>query len=405
MSFNFPRLALVSASVVTFSILSGCSSLEKDFQASSQMQGSSSAASSVDPYDRYYGSPEKNQAYNAMHQTKSNRTVIKPLFKVNAPRRYVVKKGDTLWGISNMFLNNPAYWPEIWDVNQKLANPHRIYPGDVLYIYEGGKRKIKQNGVIVEKLVPQMRIERNGSGEPISTLMPFLVWPRVLDKDTIENAPYIVTGKDANLLIEQDQLVYVKGLRDRHSGGRYAIFHPGKVLIDPETDKELGNHVDYAGFLEVDQPALGAEVASATVAQSLREIRPGDRLLAVKDEKASLNQPIIKPNRKVRGTIMSLVDANLVVGQTKIIVINKGARQGIKLGYTLGVYRPGRTVNDPIKMAKTKYEWDPVTPAQVALPPARVATAIVYKVLGNMSYALVTESDNAIKNGYKIGNP
>lgn len=409
MSFNFPRLALVSASVIGLSFLGGCSTFDKGGKgASSQVYSQGASASSVnsaDPYDSYYGSPKK-RAYEAEYQPNIKRTVIKPVFKVTAPKRYVVKKGDTLWGISNMFLNNPSYWPEIWDVNQKVANPHRIYPGDVLYIYEGGKRRIKlSDGSVVEKLVPQMRIERNGSGEPISTLAPFLAWPRVVDKDTIDNAPYIVAGKDASLLMEEDQTVYAKNLADRHAGGRYAIFHKKKMLIDPETKRELGYHVDYTGFLEVDQPALNADVAIATIAESKRETKRGDRLLYVQDETHSLNAPIQLPNRKVRGTVISLVDANLVTGQFMIIAINKGARYGIKPGYTLGVYAPGKAVDDPVMKAKRKYSWEPVTAAKVHLPPKRVATAIVYKVLNDMSYALISESDNAVKEGHKIGNP
>lgn len=395
MSFNFSRLTLVSVSVLTLSIIGGCSSINNSQQAPS-------AISTADPFDRYYGSPS-TASNNAHYQPKIVRGVTRPLFKTGAPKRYVVKKGDTLWGISNKFLNNPAYWPEVWDVNQKLANPHLIYPGDVLYIYQG-RRNI--NGSTVDKMVPQLRIERNGNiGDPISTLSPFLVWPRVLDQDTINNAPYIVDARDATLLIEKDQTVYVKNLADRHAGGKYAIFNVGDVLRDRESGREFGREVTYSGFLEVEQPALNADVATASVVESKREIRRGDRLLWIEDETHTLKAPITIPKRKVRGTIISLFDAKMISGQTQIITINKGARDGIKLGYTLGVYTRGKTVDDPISKAKRKYAWEPITAAKVGLPPARSATAIVYKVLNNISYALITDSDHEVKNGFKIGNP
>ena len=91
--------------------------------------------------------------------------------------------------------------------------------------------------------------------------------------------------------------------------------------------------------------------------------------------------------------------------QTQFITINKGARQGIKLGYTLGVYSPGRAVNDPLVTTEGKYRFSPDEPVKVGIPPSYVATAIVYKVLDDISYALITESDFEVKNGYKIGNP
>jgi LysM repeat protein len=405
MNFNFSRMTYVSVSVLSLSILSGCSNFGEGVNSATQGLSKNAPAkvNHTDPYDAYYGSAKK-QNINAVYSPKISRT--KTIFKTTAPKRYVVKKGDTLWGISHKFLNNPSYWPEIWDVNQKVKNPHLIYPGDVLYIYEGGKRKIRQsNGTVTEKLVPQLRIERKGGGEPISTLSPFLVWPRVLDEQTIKKAPYIVNARESNLLIEKNQTVYVKNLADRHPGGRYAIFHTGKQLRDPESGQQFGNEVVYAGFLEVEQPALNAEVATATVSESNREIRPGDRLLYIQDETHSLKAPIQIPKRKIRASIISLFDAEIISGQTQVITINKGARDGIKAGYTLGIFAPGDTVLDPHNKNKQKYFWDPVSSTEVKLPPGRVATAIVYKVLDGISYALIKESTREVKNGYKVGNP
>ncbi len=406
MNFNFSHVTFISMSVLSLSVLSGCSNMGNEFNAATQ-NASATAVNRADPYDSYYGNVKiQDQHKQATHNSNSNRIVTKAVFKTTAPKRYVVKKGDTLWGISHKFLNNPSYWPEIWDVNQKINNPHLIFPGDVLYIYEGGKRKIRQaNGTIVEKLVPQLRIERKGGGEPISTLSPFLVWPRVLDKNTINKAPYIVTAREANLLIEKDQTVYIKNLADRQPGGRYAIFHTGKMLTDPETGKEFGNEVVYKGFLEVEQPAYNAEVATAVVSESLREIRPGDRLLYIEDETHNLKAPISTPNKKIRATVISLFDAEIISGQTQVIVINKGSRDGIKAGHTLGIFSPGKTVKDPHNKTEQKYFWDPVTATEVQLPPGRAATAIVYKVLDGLSYALINDSTHAVKKGYKVGNP
>ncbi len=396
MSFKTSHLTLVSVLALTF--VSGCSTMG----SSQSTSGLSSPTHSN--FDSYYGSPSSLR--EARYTPKTVRQVTKPVFKYNAPKRYVVKKGDTLWGISNMFLNNPAYWPEIWDENQKLANPHRIYPGDVLYIYKGGRRRIKvSDGSVVEKLIPQMRIERRGGGEPISTLSPFLVWPQVLDKETIDNAPYIVDARVANMLIEKNMTVYVKNLSDKHAGGRYAVVHPGKMLSDPETGIKYGYEVIYNGFLEVDQPAINAEVATATVAESIREIKRGDRLLFEEDHKAVLNAPITTPTHKVRGSIIALFDAKMISGQTQVITINQGARNGIKPGYTLGVYTPPKFVSDPYQAKVKTSNWTPREYAKVSIPPARAATAIVYKVLNDISYAVLTKSSHEVKNGYKIGNP
>ncbi len=400
MSFNFPRLALLATSALTLITITGCSSLGG---LSSQSNHQSVSTNKSDPYDAYYGSPATN-VYEARYSPKIERRIIKPIFKTTAPKRYVVKKGDTLWGISNMFLNNPAYWPEIWDENQKLRNPHLIYPGDVLYIYEGGRRRIKMSdGSIVEKLVPQMRIERSGSGEPIASLAPFLVWPRVLPDDIIKETPYIVDGRDAHMLIEKGGRVYIKNLNSSYKQDRYAVFRKGKALYDPERANHLlGYEVVYNGYVDI---VHRDKISIANVIDSKREIRPGDRLFAMQNEEQSLKAKIRKPKHKVRGAVISLFDAHLISGQAMVVTINKGARNGIKPGYMLGVYAPGRVVDDPYEKLQRKYSFSPDKAVKVGLPPERVATAVVYKVENEMSYALVSESTHAVKNGYKIGNP
>ncbi len=414
MSLKISYLTLFSVSALTLSVLTGCTN---GFNMGSSQASANRApvitTPSYDPFDSYYGSPSTRQ-HQARHIQKSIRKVSKPVFKYNAPKRYVVKKGDTLWGISNMFLNNPSYWPEIWDKNQKVANPHRIFPGDVLYIYKDGRKKGKvkvSNGSVVEKLIPQMRIERSGGGKPISTLAPFLIWPQVVDYDTYDKAPYIVSALDAKILLEKNMTVYVKNLADKHPGGRYAIVHKGDMLSDPETGREFGYEVTYNGFLEVDRPSVNSDVATATIADSIREIKRGDRLLYIEDETHTLDAPIIVPNHKVRGSVISLFDAKMISGQTQIIVINQGAKNGIKRGYTLGVYSPGKTIVDnfhpeikrPVDKPKRFWEKDPIITADI--PPARSATAIVYKVLDEISYAVITESHHEVRNRYKIGNP
>jgi len=403
MSSRFPRLAILTVSVLSLTALAGCSSMGGLSSQSKANSVSANSANKADPYDAYYGSPA-TRVYEARYAPKIERRVIKPIFKTTAPKRYVVKKGDTLWGISNMFLNNPSYWPEIWDENQKLKNPHLIYPGDVLYIYQGGRRRIKmRDGSVVEKLVPQMRIERTGKGEPISSLAPFLVWPRVLPADIIKETPYIVDGRDAHMLIEKGQRVYIKNLNSSYKQNRYAVFRQGKALYDPERANHLlGYEVVYNGYVDI---VRRDEIAVADVLESKREIRPGDRLFAMQNEEQSLNAIIRKPTHKVRGSIISLFDASMISGQTMVITINKGARNGIKPGYTLGVYAPGRMVDDPYEKHARKYSFSPETAVKVGLPPERVATAIVYKVENELSYALVSKSTHAVKNGYKIGNP
>ena len=151
MSFNLSHLtrtSVLALSALSLAVLSGCSN--GDFKGASQAASAEKlqALSSADPFDSYYGLPKK-VSYSGQSGPKIVRKVTHTPFKTSAPTRYVVKKGDTLWGISNKFLKNPAYWPEVWDKNQKVKNPHFIFPGDVLFIYQGrgkgGKTKRRRD--------------------------------------------------------------------------------------------------------------------------------------------------------------------------------------------------------------------------------------------------------------------
>lgn len=295
----------------------------------------------ADPYDSHYGMPERanNDGYATQPKYQYKKTGL--TLKTTAPARYKVKKGDTLWGIANKFLKDPWFWPEIWDKNQKIKNPHLIYPGDLLYIYQT-RRTIKKNGGIVEVLVPQIRVERLGSGKPLSTLAPFLAWPRVLDKETIDRAPYIVDGQDQHLIIENGQTVYIKKLRDRTVGKNYPVFRKNKPLYNPETRELLGYEVVYTADANITRGR--GEIATATILNTKREVHKGDHLLKNIDEKVILSTPMLAPQHKVRATVLSLYEAHMISGTGMIIVLDRGATKGIKPGYVLGIYKLGKTV-------------------------------------------------------------
>ncbi|RVU83463.1 LysM domain-containing protein [Leucothrix sargassi] len=399
MSFTLSRQILTSVIVLGTILLAGCN---KDTIKSNLSSPVKPAAKFDDrQFDSYYGMPPSNGDYSA-NGPLIKRTVVrtKGVMKGTAPKRYKVRKGDTLWAIANKFLKDPWFWPEIWDKNQRITNPHLIYPGDVLYIYSGPRQvRGKDTVTITDRLVPQIRVERgDGIGEPISTLAPFLAWPRIMDERTIDNAPYIVKGQDAYLLMTADKSIYIKNFRG-HAMERYAIFSKGKEIKDPDTGRSLGFEVHYGSQVQIEKTG---PITTAKPLNMKREVRVGDRILNIMSQEHDLKAPMQLPRHKIRGTVMGLYDADLISGQGQIITINKGKRDGIKLGYMLGVYKPSETVADPYPNNKKGYisESD-----KVRIPPERAATAVVYNVSDNFSYALITKSHREVRNGYKIGNP
>ena len=149
----------------------------------------------------------------------------------NVPDKYVVKKGDTLWGIANHFLKDPWMWPEVWQVNPRIRNPHLIYPGDVIAMhYVDGKPVLILEGtplptskgpapstsnLPVVKLGPSMRTEKLKkavSSLPTQAIAPFLNRPYLLARDDLENAPYVVSSLEEHLVNGTGGRIYARGL-------------------------------------------------------------------------------------------------------------------------------------------------------------------------------------------------
>jgi hypothetical protein len=399
MSFTISRQVFTSVIVLSSILLGGCDkdTIKKNLSSPSRV----SASSDNGQYDDAYGMPPSAAEINSRNpKVKRTVTRTKGTLKGDAPLRYKVRKGDTLWGIANKFLKDPWFWPEIWDKNQRINNPHLIYPGDVLYIYRGPKAVRGPDTVTIsDRMSPTIRIERtDGTGEPISTLAPFLSWPRVLDEATIKNAPYIVDGQSEHLLMDVDSNIYIKNLNGQ-ALERYAVFSKGKPMSDPETGEHLGYEVSYGAQAQIEK---AGPISTARLMDMKRGVRVGDRLFNISNHDNILNTRIEIPRHKVRGTVMSLYDATHISGTSMIITINKGKRDGIKPGYVVGVYQPGRSIADPHPQENKGYV---AAGDKLMLPPEQIAHAVVYSVSDRLSYALITKSQHAVKNGYKIGNP
>lgn len=367
-------------------------------------------------YDRYYGQPQNNPAARGLNSDTyvssiandepetSKRTSLE--LNPDAPDSYTVKKGDTLWDIAGKFLKHPWRWPEIWDKNRDIKNPHLIYPGDVIRLVNGvlsynGKALGGDDSTI--KLKPRIRIERTQEsliGEPISTLAAFTFWPKVLSDDQVNKAPYIVASQDNTLIITQGQKVYVRNLKGARAGQQYAVYHPNKRLEDPATKKSLGVEATLAGIIEVN---VEGELATATVIENKHEIENGDRVFPIEDQTIHLTATISEPTHKVRADVISMLDVEYLGGNYMVAVINKGHQHGIHDGYVLGVYSPGKVVTDPYLSRKADYGI--VQKQAIELPSEKVSNLVIFKTDAQVSYGLIMDSSREVKNGYKIGNP
>src|ERR1700685_2726029 len=138
-----------------------------------------------------------------------------PVINPNAPDSYVVKHGDTLWGIAKIFLRDPWFWPEIWQVNPQIHNPHLIYPGDTLRLVyiEGRPALLLQRGdaARVEPRVRSQPLEGAINTIPYETVAAFMSKPSVLAKEQIKTAPYVLATRDLHVVMADGDTLYARG--------------------------------------------------------------------------------------------------------------------------------------------------------------------------------------------------
>lgn len=335
------------------------------------------------------------------------------VLKMDHPDQYIVQEGDTLWAISSMFLVDAWLWPEIWQVNPDIENPHLIFPGDRLLLrYVDGQpqlsvdrgevsRTVKvspsqsvRQGDRNQKLMPQIRSSPLASAIPaipLDSIASLLTTGRIVEEDTLENAPYILAGESDRLLFGPGDGFYGRGTWE--SGTTvYGIFRGGQVYKDPDTKEILGYEALEVGIATLDE--LGdSDIATFTMNSVSEDVRLGDRLLPTEERRVESTFYPSAPDREIDATIMAVIGGLTQVGRNDVVVINKGAGHGLEAGKVLAIYKSGATIRDRNRRDKVK------------LPDQRAGILMVFRTFEKMSYCLVLNTDTPLNVGDTVKNP
>ncbi len=402
--FSCGRHASLLASVL---ILSACSSAPTIQEASDEPA-----------FEPQSGSIETTETQGAASQPVNMQNIQ---LTADYPREYTVKKGDTLWDIASMFLKDPWYWPEIWQRNPQVANPHLIYPGDILtLIYVNGMPQITvarpaegetvirrestdSSGKKVVRLSPA--VHRKTLSEaipsiPADAIRQFLTRPRVVSADIWEMAPYIVGSDDDHLVLGASNKVYVRGELDKERI-RYSVFRKGNRLEDPDTGKLLGFEVIYAGQVRINSYG---DPSSGVLLSTSREVLVGDRLLPT--DKSAIDQQYFPrlPADEVDGKIISLFDAISSIAKYQIAVINRGDNHGLEVGHLLATYQAGGLARDRF-LDRTSSKRGDEKKLEIMLPDERSGIMMLFKVFDEVSYGLVLKSTRSIRKKDRVDKP
>ncbi len=398
---------LLAASLTATLSLAGCSLFRPAHQATSSAPA---AAAAPDATAALPPEPQTvTEALAELPPDAGTTTVISnagPVLRAGAPKSYVVRRGDTLWGISNMFLSNPWLWPEIWFVNPEIRNPHRIYPGDTVRLAVGSNGQmalqvVRGPSLYGARLEPMLRgspLEAPIATLPYNAISAFLSHPGVLSREQVRAAPYVVALPGDHQVAGDGDDIYVKKLAGER-GARYSVMHVDEPLINPDNGHRLGFLAIYAGTAELTRPG---PIAKAALTESAREALEGDVLIA---EDNSTSESILPhpPTHPVSAQVIAVVNNVALAGQWVVVALNRGTRDGLDRGTVLSAEQAGARVVDRcarIEDASTCWHHPGLT-----LPAEYSGTLLVFKTYAQMSYALILNETDPIQVHDRVRNP
>ena len=312
-----------------------------------------------------------------------------PALADNAPDRYVVVPGDTLWGISGRFLKDPYRWPDIWEPNKAdIKNPNRIYPGNVLVLDRSGRTaRLRLATVKVEPRVRTGKDSEEIATIPAGDIEPFLSAPLVVEEGGMTNAPKIVATQQGRVFVGKNDLAYVRG-NVPDSVASWQVYRPGKAFIDPDTKENLGYEATFLGTATLERKT---DPLTFRIIDSKQEMGSGDRLVATPPP-VIVNYIPRAPATDIRARVLSTYGGVNESGSKQIITISKGRRDGVELGHVLALYSFGQTVRDRSEALSR-------ATTTVTLPDERNGLIFVFRVFDKVSYALVMSATQAIRAG------
>ncbi len=352
--------------------------------------------------------------------------------KPGHPDTYVVRRGDTLWGISNKFLKRPWQWPEVWQANGQIKNPHLIYPGDVINLayLDGGARLTNSGG-------PHARVEQlEDAIKPINldAIDKFLKRTRIMGEDDLKNAPHVVGVEDAHPRGIPGELVYVRGLSGQ-VGDQFAIVRPlgryyelvprdgaaQRFYRDSANDTKrryesrpdmiwhhgpqewsMAGKVNFLGYEALQTGTVrvtrAGDPASVLVLTADVEVRPGDFILPL-DNKPYDAQYFPHPPKQVPAgmrvlafTDTSDLSGGMVQGRDQVVALSHGAADGVENGQVYSIFHPGEVVADRLDYpdGSTRKFLHP-NDAKVRLPEDYVGHVMVFRTFDHVSYGLIVD--------------
>lgn len=316
-------------------------------------------------------------------------------------RTYVIKKGDTLWGISERFIKDPYYWPALWANNPEIGNPHFVYPGQQLAIYDGRIEIVPAQPVppvAAEPVVAAPEAEAAAAApaaepatpepSPAITLHTLGGARGFVGTDEPAPAGILVDTVDNRILMASGDKVFVKP-QDSDAirpGDRFSLFATGEPVLHPVTGQPVGYQVAELGSLQITES--GRKVATAVITDSFREIQRGALLRPWQPEIQEI--ALKRASHELSGYVIAGGDGKIGLSQFDVIFVDLGAAEGLEAGNLLYISR---------QRLATELAYGE---EELQLPDVLLGSAVVLETRPHTAAALVLKAADSMYRGDRV---
>ena len=335
---------------------------------------------------------------------------------------YTIRKRDTLWDISYRFFDTPWQWPDIWSENNQIANPHRIYPGDRIRLFQRKDiEKSVDTNIDIEKKVSysnsvvklknlnfkkikysninkiffeQINLPRNLNRiqkKPLYYFYSSIDKIGFIKKEPVNPLGTIFKVKDDKEMISKGDLVYIRPNENASfiQGSKFTVYKTLKSLRDGKTNSYIGIQYYLTGIVEIIKK--DPQFVVARVVKSFRTIEVNNLLMPY--VKRLPKVILTESKKKLKGKIIVSEERASIIGDNTVAFINKGSKNGVKSGQSYTIFY------------QEKKRLDPAIKADVLLPPVDFGTLLVLHAEETTATVLITSAEKSIYPGANIYFP
>jgi LysM domain-containing protein len=327
----------------------------------------------------------------------------------NAPTSYVVKKGDTLWDISAIFLKQPWLWPKLWRLNPEINNPHLIYPGDELrLVYDEKGQPMLVKGKPELKWSPKARIQLKEQSPvsiiSLSEIAAYIRYENLFTQQQVDNLPYVLGSNEGHKSSVESFKVYVKG--NLVVGNAYGLYDKGEKIIDPQTQELLGY---YAKFLGTGKAVTAGNIenkipATLYVDSVKQEIHSGVLVMPINDgQLLPAYYTMQAADKNIDGKIISAATGNREFAKLDVVMINRGQQDSVNLGDIMSINRQSpnviETADGPI-YSKDASSWNRLAKSadsDYEMPTETIGKVMIFKLYDKVSMGLILTTQKPVR--------